>query len=214
MSENTFFSADVVVEQEPEVIFNPDVVINGRSFFYSPAQQLAKYICQKDYEGFRLSYENGFTSATVYFEQVVKEGTYFSAPKFGEKKCIGVLYYDLDKNRITLKKTNVNLEQHEFHADAKRGMDDCFGVQYEIFKYLRDPDLIQICTVERQVRHKQQFTYTITKSKAAKNGRFLQFKGCGIQFFIPKADFHKIEGKVLKEKEPKTKKKKEAKNDK
>ena len=198
-------------EQEDELVLNPDVIINGRSYFYSPAVQLAKHICSKTYEGYRLSYEEDFTAATIFFEEILREASYFASAKYGDKKCIGVLLYDCDKNQITLRKTNVNIEVHEFHADKKRGMDDCFGVQYEIFKYLRDPDLIQICAVERCVRHKQNVTYTITKSNAARHGRFLQFKGCGKQFFIPKADFKKTEGKKVKEKEYKKKAKKEAK---
>lgn len=192
-------------EHAAELVFNPDVVINGQQFFYSPAQQLAKHICSQNYEDYRLSYEEGFTSATIYFEQKIREWSYFASEKYGDKKCIGVLFYDIDTNRIILRKTNVQLETHEFHADEKRGMDDCFGVQYEIFKYLRDPDLIQICTVERCPRHKQNVTYTITKSTAARHGRFLQFKGCGKQFFIPKADFKRTEGKVVKEKTKKQK---------
>ena len=195
-------------EQENELILNPDVVINGQNYFYSPAHQLAKHICSKTYDGYRLSWEEGFTSATIYFEELIREGSFFASAKYGDKKCIGVLYYDLDKNQLILRKTNVNIAVHEFHADEKRGMDDCFGVQYEIFKYLRDPDLIQICTVERCVRHKQNVTYTITKSNAARHGRFLQFKGCGVQFFIPKADFKKTEGKIVKEKQTKKKKEK------
>ena len=92
-----------------------------------------------------------------------------------------------------LRKTNVNPEIHEFHSDSKRNMCECFGVQYEIFKYLRDNDIIQIHTVERKVRKKQRYVYTITKFKAVKSGRFLHFIGYGTQFFIPKSEFKCVE---------------------
>lgn len=155
-----------------------------------------------------MSYESNDwgTAVSIYLERVIQPGTYFSSTKYAPKQCIGVLIYDLEKNRTILKKTNVNSEIHEFHADSKRNMDECFGVQYELFKYLKDDDLIQIHTIERKVRHQQRFTYVINKLKAIKNGRFLHFKGYGTQFFIPKADFKCIEGKkVTKHKDKKKK---------
>ena len=161
-----------------------------------------KYISKQDYKEFRLSYESNSvgTCVNIYYEKVIQEGTYFSSTKYAPKQCIGVLIYDIDTNRVILKKTNVNTEIHEFHADSKRNMDECFGVQYELFKYLKDNDLIQIHTIERKVRHQQRFIYTISKFKAVRNGRFLHFKGFGTQFFIPKADFKCVEGSVVKNK--------------
>lgn len=186
--------------EEENLNFNPDVIIDGKQYYFSPAQQLASHICKKNYEEFRLSQEWNHLSASIFLERILVQGGYFLSAKYAPKQCIGVLLYDMDKNRITLRKTNVNTEIHEFHKDEKRQMDECFGVSYEIFKYLRDNDLIQIHTIERKVRHQQRYTYTITKLKAVKNGRFLHFKGYGIQFFIPKADFKCVEGSVVKNK--------------
>lgn len=189
----------VYAYEEENLNFSPDVIIDGRSYYFSPAQQLSSHICKKQYEEFRLSQEWQHLSATIYLERILVPGSFFSSPKYAEKQCIGVLLWDIDKNRIILRKTNVNTEIHEFHKDEKRKMDECFGIQYEIFKYLRDSDLIQIHTVERKVRHKQRYIYTISKLKAVRNGRFLHFKGYGIQFFIPKADFKCVESGVVKE---------------
>ena len=186
-------------EQE-NLNFNPDVIIDGKSYYFSPAQQLSSHICKKTYKEFRLTQEWHHLSATVYLERIIQEGGYFTSTKYAPKQCIGVLIYDIDKNRIILRKTNVNTDIHEFHKDEKRQMNECFGVSYEIFKYLRDNDLIQIHTIERKVRHQQRYTYTISKLKAVRNGRFLHFKGYGIQFFIPKADFKCVEGEVVKNK--------------
>lgn len=186
--------------EEENLNFNPDVIIDGRSYYYSPAQQLGNHICKKEYKEFRLSQEWQHLSATIYLERLLVEGNYFCSAKYAPKQCIGVLMYDPDTNRIILRKTNVNTEIHEFHKDEKRKMDECFGISYEIFKYLRDNDLIQIHTIERKIRHQQRYTYTITKLKAVRNGRFLHFKGYGIQFFIPKADFKCLEGGVVKNK--------------
>lgn len=181
------------------VVFDPNV---ERNTYYPVALQIAKHITAKEYKEFRLTYEaNSYgTCVSIYYERVLQEGGFFSSTKYAPKQCIGVLVCDIEKNRVILRKTNVNTEIHEFHKDEKRQMNECFGVSYEIFKYLRDNDLIIICTVERKVRHKQRFTYTITKFKAVRNGRFLHFKGYGIQFFIPKADFKCVEGKRVSNK--------------
>lgn len=186
--------------EEENLNFNPDVIIDGRSYYFSPAQQLASHICKKTYKEFRLTQEWNHLAASIFLERLVSEGGWFSSPKYAPKQCIGVLLYDIDTNRIILRKTNVNTEIHEFHKDEKRQMDECFGISYEIFKYLRDSDLIQIHTIERKVRHQQRFVYTISKLKAVRNGRFLHFRGYGIQFFIPKADFKCVEGGIVKNK--------------
>ena len=191
-----------------EVNFEPEIEKNGSRFVYPLSIQIAQHISKKSYEEFRLSYESNDwgTAVSIYLERVIQPGTYFSSTKYAPKQCIGVLIYDLEKNRTILKKTNVNSEIHEFHADSKRNMDECFGVQYELFKYLKDDDLIQIHTIERKVRHQQRFTYVINKLKAIKNGRFLHFKGYGTQFFIPKADFKCIEGKKVSNRKAKREK--------
>lgn len=185
--------------EQDGLFYQTDVIIDGRSYFQSLAHQLADFICKKQYDEFRLTNEKGFLNATVYLERVIQQGGFFTSTKYAEKQCIGMLLYDIENNRLTLRKTNVNTEVHEFHADEKRNMNDCFGVQYEIFKYLRDGDIIQIHTVERKVRHKKKYIYSITKLKAVRNGRFLHFKGYGTQFFIPKEDFKCIEKELTKE---------------
>lgn len=188
-------------KEEQELNLNPMVVINGREYYCSPAHQLAKHICDKNYDEFRLTCEYGFTSATIFIERILVPGGIFNSTKYGDKKCIGVLLCDVETNRIILQKTNVNPERHELHKDSSRQMDECFGVQYDIFRYLRDSDLIRICTVERKVRHKVNYIYEISKLKAVRCGRFLHFSGYGKQFFIPKAEFKCTEGnKVSKRK--------------
>ena len=184
---------------ENDINYSTTLIKDGREYFQSLAHQLARYICGKTYDEFRLSGETlGYLNAKIYLEKIITPGTYFSSTKYGEKKCIGAIYYDPDTNRMTLRKTNVDRTIHEFHADGN--LDDCFGVQYEIFKYLRDSDIIEIRTIERVVRKNIEFIYRISKMKALKNGRFLHFKGHGTQFFIPIADFKRIEGKPAKKK--------------
>lgn len=194
-------------EQKTDVLsLEPNVVIDGKNYYYSPAHQLAKHICKQTYDEFRLSCELGFTSATIYIERILQPGGFFSSAKYEKKKCIGVLFCDIETNRLTLQKTNVDIDKHELHKDDKRNMGNCFGVQYEIFKYLRDSDLIKICTIERKIRHKQRYTYMISKLKAVRNGRFLHFPGYGTQFFIPKEDFKCFEGKRVTNKKKRSEK--------
>lgn len=183
---------------ESEINYSTNVVIDGRSYFQSMAHQLAAHICKKDYKEYRLTADYGFTSATIYFESIIVPPSPFMSGKYGDKKCVGVILFDIENNRMTLRKTNVDRTVHEFHADGD--LDDCFGVQYDVFKYLRDSDTIQIHTVERVARKKLAFIYRISKMKALRNGRFLHFKGQGTQFFIPVADFKKSEGTPYKEK--------------
>lgn len=194
-------------DDSDKIDFNPDIEINGQKWWRSPAQHLAKYITSQHYDGFRYSAEYDFSSAKIFIETQVREGGFFQSEKWSDKKCIGVLLYDIDKNRITLRKTMVEVDKHEFHKDDKRKMDECFGVQYDIFRYLRDTDLIEIHAIERQVRHKEKFVYIISKLKAVRTGRFLHFKGYGIQFFIPKSEFKCYPKGKVKEKKKKVKEK-------
>ena len=183
---------------ENEINYTTNLVKDGRQYFQSLAHQLARHITSKTYDEFRLTAEYGFMDAKIYIEKIITPGSCFVAKKYDAKKCIGVILYDIDTNKMTLRKTNVDRTVHEFHADGD--LDACFGVQYEIFKYLRDNDIIQIHTVERVARQKVAFMYRISKIKALKNGRFLHHKGYGTQFFIPVKDFKKSEGTPVKKK--------------
>ena len=193
-------------QYQDEINYTNNVVVEGRNYFQSLAHQLGEYICEKHYTEYRLTMEYGFTSAKIFIETLEVPGSYFVSAKYSPKKCIGVIYYDVETNKMTLRKTNVDRTIHEFHADGE--LDDCFGVQYDVFKYLRDSDLIEIHTQEKVNGVTTAFVYRITKIKALKNGRFLHFKGHGTQFFIPIADFYKSDGKKIdtkKRKKSKTK---------
>lgn len=194
-------------DDSDKIDFNPDIEINGQRWWRSPAQHLAKYITSQYFDGFRYSAEYGFSSVQIYIEKLIAEGALYKAEKWGDKKCIGLLAYDPVENRITLRKTMVEIDKHEFHKDDKRKMDECFGVQYDIFRYLRDTDLIEIHAIERKARHKEKFVYIISKLKAVRTGRFLHFKDYGIQFFIPKSEFKCYPKGKVKEKKKRVKEK-------
>lgn len=188
-------------QKQNEINYSVEVEKDGRKYVQSLAHQLAAYLCKQHFEEYRFSADYGFMSAQIYIETFISKGNMFEAARISPKKCVGLLLFDIEKNRMVLRKTNVNRSIHEFHADGD--LDDCFGVQYDVFKYLRDSDLIQIHTVEEIRGIKTAFYYTISKLKALRNGRFLHFKGHGTQFFIPVADFRKSDGKTVVEKKKK-----------
>ena len=72
--------------EEENLNFNPDVIIDGRSYYFSPAQQLASHICKKTYSEFRLTQEWQHLSATIYLERTISEGGWFSSPKYAPKQ--------------------------------------------------------------------------------------------------------------------------------
>ena len=195
-------------DDSDKIDFETKVIIDGREYWRSPAQYLANYIVKQQYDGFRYSVEYEFSSAKLFIEILKRPGSFFESELWSEKRCLGVLLFDVEKNRITLRKTMVDVDKHEFHKDEKRQMDECFGVQYDIFRYLRDTDLIEIHAIERKVRHKEKLVYIISILHAVRSGRFLHFKGYGIQFFIPKSAFKCFSKGKVKEKKKRVKEKK------
>lgn len=63
--------------EEENLNFNPDVIIDGKSYYFSPAQQLANHICKKEYEEFRLTQEWNHLSASIFLERVLVPGGFF-----------------------------------------------------------------------------------------------------------------------------------------
>ena len=74
---------------ENEINYTTSLIQDGREYFQSLAHQLAKHICAKTYDEFRLTAELGFMDAKIYLEKIITPGGHFIAPKYGEKKCIG-----------------------------------------------------------------------------------------------------------------------------
>ena len=102
-----------------DVVFDPNV---ERNTYYPVALQIAKHITAKEYKEFRLTYEaNSYgTCVSIYYERVLQEGGFFSSTKYAPKQCIGVLVCDIEKNRVILRKTNVNTECQLSFAAATR----------------------------------------------------------------------------------------------
>lgn len=161
--------------------------IDGKKYFVSPAQTLAKNICAKNYDIYRLTKEDGFISSTIFYEKILQKGSCFVAAKYAAKKEIGVLYFDLNKSHIVFRKDIQDIKKHEFKADLI--LDDFFYVFDDVFKLLRDEDLVEIRTFERKIRHKEKFVYKILKKNAKEKGLKKWIDGIGYMFFIPKNSF-------------------------
>ena len=177
-------------QKQHEIHYSTDIVINGKKYFQSLAHQLAMFLCRQYFAEYRFSAVYGFTSAEMYIENINFQGNVFSPPLFSDKRNVGLLFYDANKNLIVLR-VNANSNSSYFY------------ISYDIFKYLRDSDLVQIHTVEEVCGKKTAYYYTISKLKALRNGHVLYFKGHGTQFFIPVADFRKSDGKIVIEKKKK-----------
>lgn len=191
-------------DDSDKIDFETNVIIDGREYWRSPAQHLADYIVKQQYDGFRYSVEYGFSSAEIFVEILKRSGSLFESELWSKKRSLGVLYFDIEKNRIVLRKTIIDVDKHEFYKDKKQ-TDECFGVQYDIFRYLRDTDLIEIYAIERKVRHKEKLSYITSKLNAVRSGCFLNIEGYGIQFFIPKSAFKCISKGKVNDKKRKTK---------
>ena len=92
------------VDSDDVIIYQTDVIINGTMYFQSLAHQLAKHICCRKYEEFRLTCTFGFMDATIYMEQIIRPESPFGSALYGKKKCIGVLFFDPETYKITLQK--------------------------------------------------------------------------------------------------------------
>ena len=183
-------------DDSDKIDFETKVIINEREYWRSPAQYLANYVTKQQCNGIRYSAEYGFSSAKLFVEALRKAGSLFEREFWSEKRFLGELFFDAENNQIILKKTIESVDKYEFCKEEKQ-IRECFSVQYDIFRYLRDTDLIEIHIIERKIRHKEKFVYIISKLKAVKSGYLLNINGFGSQFFIPKPDFKCIERKLI-----------------
>jgi len=135
-----------------DIAHTKDIKKNGYSFFYSPAYQLGKNI-ERNEEKYKISYEAKWLGIEVYAQQVIYKASWFNPTRrLGDKIKIAVVDYDIDNDRMIYKVSE----------DVKRNS-DAFRLDLSIVKALREADLIQIKTIERDVRHKAWITYTISK---------------------------------------------------
>lgn len=177
--------------------YSTTVIHNGQEYFQSPAHQLANHICKKEYENFRFSWKKGFTSSKIFIQQIIEKGSLYCYSKFSKKKFAGEIIYDLQNDRMTLTKS---VEKFEIRKISMNGrFEDFFSVHNEIFKHLRDEDVIQINTVEREIRKKIACKYLIKKKNALTNGKIILDEGFGNYFFIPVSDFYRIKEKYVRE---------------
>lgn len=176
-----------MIEGQDKINFTTDVVIDGKTYFQSLAHQLAAYVCKKEYDNFRLRNKKGFMNAEIYMEEIIVKGGFFFSERLGKKFKICDLNYNVDKDRIAY-----------IQQDYENSEESLF-IQYEIFKYLRDFDLIQINTIERKVCHKSLCVYRILKHNALNCGHLVNTEKHGKKFVIPKSKFN-CEIKVIKKK--------------
>lgn len=169
-----------------DIAYTKDIKKNGCSFFYSPAYQLGKNI-ERNEEKYKISYEAKWLGIEVYAQQVIYKASWFNPTKLGDKIKIAVVDYDIDNDRMIYKVSE----------DVKHDS-DAFRLDLSIVKALRESDLIQIKTIERDVRHKAWITYTISKLKLQESLYRTEPGVFGESLIISKDVFKRVVGSLVK----------------
>lgn len=190
-------------------------VIGGKEYdvCYPDSWYIASLVCKEHHDGYVLKCENsGFVSKIfMHSKKTVpcrydKEDEHCVIDK--NAKCLGWLIWYPETDTVVLRKTQVDTEKHEFHTG------EALAISYDIFKNLRDHDIIQIyANTKDKDGNTVPMIYKIKKYKAAKVGDFKHFGEHGLQYFIPVDAFHKevdiraTKPKATKKKKHTTKKK-------
>lgn len=167
--------------------------INGHEYdvCYPDSWYIADRICKEHHDGYTITNEREGWVAKVFMQKMEKVQSWFdkedSHVTLGKvKKCLGWLIWDPETDVVTLRKTQVDSELHEFHTG------DCLAISYDVFKNLRDQDIIQIHGDYTDKDGKvTPMIFRIKKYKAAREGDFKHFGEHGLQYFIPKDAFWK-----------------------
>lgn len=165
-------------------------IINGQEYTVCCPDSfiVADKACKEEHTDYRLSCKKDGTCAQVYmhtyntktYTSYIDGETYTTNGNSENTKCLGWLLWDPNTDIVTLRKTSVDSEKHVYNRE------DCLAVSYDIFKYLRDADVIQIHSDYTDKDGKvTPMIFRIKKYKAAKLGEFKHFKGYGLQYFIP-----------------------------
>lgn len=170
--------------------YQKDIIKNGVSYFYSPALQLINYVLKMPQTDCKFSgVLSNFLGGEIYAQKIIKQKSWFSDEKLGEKEKIAELFYDANEDRITCKLDN-EIRQQE----------TSLNIPYLIFKGIRESDLFICKTIERDVRHKVFVYYTATKS-ALLNAQIDIIAGGLVEVVsIPKAAFKRVVGSPVKSK--------------
>jgi len=170
-------------------------VIHGHEYTvcYPDSWYIADKTCKEHHDDYELTCKKEGTVAVIYMSEKVKKASWFDKDDVHittskTQKCLGWLLWDINTDTVVLRKTQVDSELHEFHKG------DCLAISYDIFKNLRDHDIIQIHGDYTDKDGKvTPMIFRIKKYKAAKLGDFKNFTGYGLQYFIPKDAFWKVE---------------------
>lgn len=163
-----------------------NVVQNGCNYFYSPALQLAKNIA-----GVRVNHkiicQEQWLSANVFACQIFQKASWFGSERLGEKIKIAALEYDIDSDRITY---------HDLTNEKSKT--DFLRLDFAIVKGLRDCDVIQVKTIERDVRHKAWITYKISKKHLQESNYRVEPGIYGESLIVAKCLFKRSVGSLVK----------------
>ena len=168
-----------------------NVVQNGCNYFYSPALQLAKKIA-----GVRVNHkiicQEKWLSVYVFACEIFQKASWFYSERLGEKTKIALIEYDIDIDRIIY---------HDLTNEKAKN--DFLRLDFAIVKGLRDGDIIQVKTIERDVRHKAWITYKISKKYLQESEYQVESGIYGDVLIVPKNVFKRVVGSLVKAKKGK-----------
>lgn len=155
---------------------------------------IAKQIITEHHDEYTLEYEKLGTNAKINFTQNRKMVDFYDKEHITwiksntPPRSLGVLYWTNDElNKVILK---LKKEEADYAGNEKEG---CFYIFHDIFKYLRDYDLIEIKTSERNLKGQEiPMVYITSKEWINKSGYVLNENEYGLQCVINKSLFKKI----------------------
>ncbi len=164
-----------------------DITKDGKSYFYSPAYQLADTICRQEQKDFCFSCKKTWLGAEIFAQKIIRQKTWFSSMILGDKNKIGYIDYDADLDRMT------------YFVDESIKQDKAiFRLNFYIVKSLRDADLICLKTIERDVRHKVFVNYSISKENLQKSEYTIEPGIFGDSVVVSSSVFKRVVGSFVK----------------
>lgn len=169
-----------------------NIIKDGYNYFYSPALQLAKNLIG-DRTHCKIVCEERWLGADIYARQFIQKASWFNSEKLGKKVKIAALKYDIDSDCMT------------YHSLTNEKSASDLRLDFAIVKGLRDFDIIQVKTIERDVRHKAWITYKISKKNLQQADYQIESGIYGDIVIVSKSVFKRVVGSLVKTKKGKNK---------
>lgn len=161
---------------------------HGRQFFRPATFGIIEFIKKQFFEGYKLEIENNFMALHLYYAPIFKRASWFQSEKIGEKKLFASLFYDAEKDKITLSK---RYEEPQNPPEL--------AVSELLFSCLRPGDLVEINRQETNENGKPcNAKYIATKNKISGQGTVKVFDNSPDLRFFHESMFLRKEFEIKK----------------